>query len=530
MIRFPTALTLFAFIAKVSRGQGGSVAVSSEGGPSLEEYLCNGTLNSNTTLELSAGEHHIPPGRSCRISNLTNIGISGEAAENTTIQCHGDGGFEFAAVTNLTIQRVTFLGCGQINQIEMGSIFSIFLQQPFIIEFPVVLLLKSVVNFSLKQVSVKQFTGIGLYGHELTDAFLNKVEFSGCYSNCSGAIFNQAQSHTSGESTLLVDSCKFTDLAYNLQTLAYISAGLTLWKQRAIVTNSLFSNNSAQLGSALIATESYCQLTNTTVENNLNSGIVDVYSSLIASAVAAYYTNLNITESIFQNNEGGAIYIRALSSLATNTITITNSKFHNNSAESGGAILMYPGSLATIQGCNFSSNSAKYFGGAINAYGVSFIVVSQSFFYDNTAEAGAAIGALNVYQIVVTNQSWFYNNKAELGGAISAFGVHHTSINQSWFYSNTAEVGGAIALAFTNVTEIRTSNYSSNNASQFGGAIFVSNAKHIDIVDCEFSNNSANASGGGVVAYDFIDSTLVIKNCAFNSWPEMEDMNEYVKL
>ena len=459
MINSSAVLTLFAIFGK---GECVSIAVSSEGGPSLEEYLCNGTLNSNTTLELSTGDHRIPPGRLCRVSNLTNVGISGVAAERTTVQCHGDGGFEFAAITNLTIQRVTFLGCGQTRDDIEGL-------NGLLEPTRVVLLLKSVVHVSLVQVSVNQFTGIGLYGYELTNAFLNKVEFSGCYSNCSGAVFYQAQSKTSGESTLLVDACNFTDLVYkynqysNLLTFTYISAGLTLWQQRAVVTNSLFSNNSAQLGSSLIAMDSYCELTNTTIVSNLNSGVlIEITEIIIASAVLVKgpNTTVNIMESVFRSNWGGAIAV----SDTTGEIAITNSQFHNNTAGYlAGAIVIYAAAVnsTNIQGCTFSSNGGQS------------------------------------------------------GGAIWAWWVESINVSQSSFYNNTAEAGGAVFLALVNIGAIWTNYYSSNTASRTGGAVFLRNVKRIDVVGSEFNNNSAGASGGGIVAHDSIDSTLAINNCTF---------------
>ena len=490
MMKFPSVLKLIVFIAILGKGECVSVAVSSEGGPSLEEYLCNGTLNSNTTLVLSAGEHHIPPGRSCRVSNLTNIGISGVAAELTTVQCHGDGGFEFAAVTNLTIQNVTFLGCGQTRD-DIEGLYG--LLEPT----RVVLLLKSVVHVSLVQVSVNQFTGIGLYGCELTDAFLNEVEFSGCYSNCSGAVFYQAQSQTSGESTLRVDACNFTDLVYkynwiqysNLH-LSYISAGLTLWNQGVVVNNSLFSNNSAQLGSALIGIGSDCQLTNTTVVSNFNSG-----SDLLLSYSAVLITGdqwslsiitVNILESVFRSNVGGAI---AVYSIAV-TVAITRCLFYNNSAN---------------------------YGGAMSAIGKSgTITVSQSHFYNNKAVIGGALAYYLEGRATIRNSSFESNNASQLGGAIYVINLERIDVIGTEFKNNSADAtgGGIVAYNFIDSTLAINNCTFTGNSAKFGGAIFkfqLSNAfmgnteNGVTVLKSNFSSNDAFV-GAAIYAGSFDDT------------------------
>ena len=48
------------------------------------DYLCNGSLKSNTTVVLEGGEHRIST--NCTISNISNVTIIGSSINNTTIR------------------------------------------------------------------------------------------------------------------------------------------------------------------------------------------------------------------------------------------------------------------------------------------------------------------------------------------------------------------------------------------------------------------------------------------------------------
>ena len=80
-------------------------------GYALQDYLCSGPLMSNTTVVLEDGEHRIPSGPLCKISNEGNIAITGSS--NTTVRCEGEGTvFAFMSSKKLTIERITFINCG----------------------------------------------------------------------------------------------------------------------------------------------------------------------------------------------------------------------------------------------------------------------------------------------------------------------------------------------------------------------------------------------------------------------------------
>ena len=60
------------------------------------DYLCNGSLKSNTTVVLDGGEHRIST--TCTISNISNVTIMGSSINSTTIRCEEGSGLQFDSV------------------------------------------------------------------------------------------------------------------------------------------------------------------------------------------------------------------------------------------------------------------------------------------------------------------------------------------------------------------------------------------------------------------------------------------------
>ena len=74
------------------------------------DYLCNGSLKSNTTVVLDDGKHRLST--ICNISNIDNVTILGSSINNTTIRCEEGSGLQFVSVQQLALERVTFISCG----------------------------------------------------------------------------------------------------------------------------------------------------------------------------------------------------------------------------------------------------------------------------------------------------------------------------------------------------------------------------------------------------------------------------------
>ncbi|MBI5838661.1 MAG: sortase [Chloroflexi bacterium] len=240
-------------------------------------------------------------------------------------------------------------------------------------------------------------------------------------------------------------------------------------------------------------------------------------------------TTVSISGLTFANGQSGAANGGAILS-AGGELTISASRFRNNTGASGGAIEINSSSPLTVTDSIFDSNlasSTDYGGGAIRSNNGN-IAVARTSFTGNTAygNGGGAIATtvdFGAPGITVTDSS-FTNNRAENfdGGAINGSGdltVAKSTFNDNFAIGN----GGAINLIngsgnFTNVT------ITGNSANGEGGGIYVRDRDDINgiITTINFStisNNTADfdndgsgdgggVSGGGVGSPDVSNSII----------------------
>ncbi len=158
------------------------------------------------------------------------------------------------------------------------------------------------------------------------------------------------------------------------------------------LTNTIFASNLAPQTSAGAVGVSGGPLTITgsTFSNNSalgGSGAISVYSSLATSITNSTFTNNKVTTTS-GSGSGGAIHLNS-------PATITGSTFTGNQALTGGAIIAETSYTLTISNTVFDSNSAQSYGGAIYLkWGTANI--TQSTFKNNVSlftstGAGAAI-------------------------------------------------------------------------------------------------------------------------------------------
>lgn len=157
----------------------------------------------------------------------------------------------------------------------------------------------------------------------------------------------------------------------------------------AVILNSYFVNNSAARdGGAIVNYNGNVTIRGSTfINNTANNG----------GAVSLQYGNgvFNIDNSTFINNvaaiEAGALDVNANPSSysPTHYVSVTNSKFINNSAQTAGAITMGYG---VLDNCIFINNSATGNGGAV--YTENDVNVTNNRFYNNTAGVGGSIAIM----------------------------------------------------------------------------------------------------------------------------------------
>ena len=173
------------------------------------------------------------------------------------------------------------------------------------------------------------------------------------------------------------------------------------------LSNSIFINNSGTRGGAIYhqgAAPSKINITNTTIGNNPSpsasfyhyNGEANITQSVFENnngggAIFSFVGALNIDKSIFRNNikdSGAAISLSSSSITVFSRMTLSNSIFYNNEAtsagatNSGGAILVNTNAKATIINSTFYKNKSTNAHGAIsfnNASNVSLTLYNNIF-------------------------------------------------------------------------------------------------------------------------------------------------------
>ena len=467
------------------------------------DYLCNGSLKSNTTVVLDGGEHHIST--TCTISNIDNVTIMGSSINSTTIRCEEGSGLQFVSVQQLTIERMTFISCGIIlTDTENTDYFS-----------SAVTMRGSTGNVSITNCSF-QNNSADEGGAVLLDGPTDNVSITNC------TFQNKSATDGDGGAVRLVGSTgnvSITNCTFQNNSATYGNGGavrLVGSTGNVSITNCTFQNNSATYGGAvwLDGSTGNASFTNCTFQNNSAT-----YGDGGAVRLVGSTGNVSITKCTFQNNsatygDGGAVRLVG----SAGNVSITNCTFQNNSATDGGAVMLSSAGYVSITHCTFQNNSATFDGGAIYITLAHVVIIDKSTFINNTAVRGAAVYASNTYngisiiqsgyltlqEVIVENNHCSSNGYPMIrGGAIyfsamtvdiigdTITGSHFLSnsplgaitgengflqlYGNVSFYDNKGENGGAISLSNNVVLTFNDSctvEFSGNVATGYGGAIY----------------------------------------------------------
>ena len=236
----------------------------------------------------------------------------------------------------------------------------------------------------------------------------------------------------------------------------------------------------------------------------------------------------NITDSTFSGNaadKGGAIYNRHDAS-----VNIIDSTFTHNSADKGDLVVSFQGGAifnnghANISGSLFADNLSYVVGGAISNREV--IIVTDSAFHNNSADRGGAIYSNGEASI---SDCTFTGNSANDGSGGAIYHDGEASIEDCMFTSNTAsENGGAIVVRSNSDSTIVVSTFRENVATEDGGAIYTNGETAIS--QSNFIGNSAGDEGGAIRSREDtnvgVDSSVFLENAAedggaIHSWGEL---------
>ena len=484
------------------------------------DYLCNGSLKSNTTVVLDGGDHRIST--ICNISNIDNVTIIGSSINSTTIRCEEGSGLQFVSVQQLTLENMTFISCGMILTYTENTLITtcIFLDN----------------------------IATDYFGSAVTmDISAGYVSITNCTFQNNSAPNGSAVVFDGSTGDVSITNCAFqnnTSTATNPNGYggAVLFGGST---GDVSITNCTFQNNSATNGGGAVLLDGSTgnvSITNCTFQNNSVTNFYGVGGAVVFGGPTG---NVSITDCTFQNNSagytGGAVCLEG----STGNVNITNCTFHNNSATDvdasfggavglavstgnvsitkctfqnnsalygGGAVLYESTGYISITNCIFQNNSATFDGGAVWLHRADIMIIDKSTFINNTAVRGAAVYASNDYsignltlqEVIVENNhcscngypmirggaiyfsvmivdiigdtitgSQFLSN-SPLGAITGENGFLHLYGNVS-FYNNIGENGGAISLSdnvplyFHNGSTVE---FSRNVATGYGGAIY----------------------------------------------------------
>lgn len=215
-----------------------------------------------------------------------------------------------------------------------------------------------------------------------------------------------------------------------------------------------------------------------------------------AAAIGFWNARVAIVDSNFEDNHthtagGAAIHLENASEL-----TVIRSAFvGNTSATSGAGIDVHadgtPTTLSIIDSV-FTRNTAQTTGGAIHTSSSTVLTVRNSQFRDNSAESAGAISSSGPNDSIIA--SAFFSNQALLGDGGAVLASNYLRVSASAFTANQAIRGGAIWAADT---FIQRSQFVQNASVERGGGIFLSGGT-LDMLQRLRGNRfSRNRSGAG---------------------------------
>lgn len=455
-------------------------------------YDARGTVLINASNVVIDGRGYtIDAKNRSRVFNITGDNVTIKNIRIINGKSTGNGGAIHVSSSFLTIMNSTFENCiGQSGGAIYGNLTNI-----------------TVIGSTFASNTVDDFAGskLSIGGAICTDngtvsvsdsSFINNLAFDGGAISVEYAFVSIHNSHFENNSASVYGG-------------GAISSAIGV-----NITDSIFIGNYAnRYGGAIFCYEqSKTHIRNSIFENNTSNH----YGGAVTAAVWA-----EIIDSLFTgnraSNHAGAIALWG-------NLTVNNSNFTRNSAQTGGVIFDLSNvSTVSITNSNFINNTQKTYGAV---YITNNAFVSDCSFINNHASDGVG-GAIVSCQSIIVSNSIFKNNSAvrswgySLGGAIVNYGQSLNVVN-SIFTDNSAHSGGAI-LNFAGNATVDGSSFA-NNSAQDGGACFKYNTSSIFVSNSNFENNSAEF-GGALYVCDAFNCTFTQNSAPYGASAMYGDLN-----
>ena len=483
------------------------------------------------------GDHEIK--QTLTVSHVTGLTIRGN---NSIITCkapkapNDDGsGLVYVNVTDLTVIKVTFKGCGTLQNSTVMRNFTH-------IKYRSAVYIVNSTNVCFNESHFVQNIGRGVSMYDVSGQieiikgnFLDNmlpatdktqlfggggiyIEFTVCspgFPQCSSEV--DEQNETGRYYLILISGCQFKG---NKATTNEVTQQSNYLHRNTVGSDG----NSADHGGAIDIIHGRSSLfTSITITGCqfVNNSATTYGGSINAFLYRAHYSTISINSCEFRNNRalqgaGGALsmgYNHPLFRLSSyNNLFINNTVFVNNTAVWGGAVLLFSvrSPYDTHNGflfsnCTWSSNTASI-GAAVTLFpsiwdsifeGITPPVVFEqcTFLYNAVIDSNSSIdsapqhalesGILHIISFQVEFLDIIFSDNT--GSAIFATAaqisiLHNTTV---CFKNNSAINGGAMALLGLSILQLYPGSqvvFDSNRASELGGALYATYSNQAEFV------------------------------------------------
>ena len=234
---------------------------------------------------------------------------------------------------------------------------------------------------------------------------------------------------------------------------------------------------------------------------------VDYNQNLSLNVTIGGLTISNGSAVVAGKNYGGGL-------LNFGTLTVSNTTFTGNVADSDGGGGIFNDGMLTANSCAFTSNSTTNGGpgGGIQNAAPATLIVSSCSFTTNTANTGGSgAGIANNGQLTVSNSAFTGNTASSNAGGIANSADATAIVSGCSFTSNSSGSDGG---AFDNdaTATVSGSTFAYNTAGSEGGGL-ASKDILLGLTNSTFFGNVAVSDGGGLQT----SGSAVITNCTFTA-------------
>ena len=466
-----------------------------------EQYFHN--FSSNATLVFLPGDHTLnftisvgtlsnswddsQPDHYYPTSSLTLLGSPSSLPEITSrIVCTWPAGFRFSGITEMRINALAFISCGNNNSaaINILSVWNINISNC------------NFQNNTNKQSGSSEYVFGGAVHVHSSNLTLVENTFQHNFAYKGGAL------DVFTNNTLTLSENTFQDNFADIGGALYAYTNNTL-----TLSENTFQSNSGFSGGAL---EAYANNTLTLSENTFQDN-----SAEFGGALNVFRSNtLSLSENRFQDNSA-AEYGGALLAHAKNTLTLSENKFqHNFAYNMGGALFTYESNTLTLSENTFQNTSAE-FGGALYVFRSNTLSLSENRFQDNSAaDNGGALYASTNNTLTLSENTFQHNFADDYGGALYAHTINTLTLSENTFQDNSADIAGGALYAYTSNTLTLSLNSFRDNSADYGGAVHAYTNNTLTLSENTVKDNSADYGGA---LHAFSSNTLTLSDNIFQS-------------